>query len=94
MLPWSPDTAQPAHSHFHAGKGKLAHRQVKQQDVFLASFFISRTQTQWGKETFKRLQEHATSLTTLQTTLLICKELLGNQKQDLVCFFSNRCQKL
>lgn len=47
MLPQSPDTAQPAHPHLHAGKGKLAHGQVKQQDVFLASFFISRTQTQW-----------------------------------------------
>lgn len=37
----------PAPSHSYAGKGKLAHGQVKQQDVFLASFFISRTLTRW-----------------------------------------------
>lgn len=47
-----PDTAtgsihNPAPSHSHAGKGKLAHGEVKQQDVFLASFFISRTLTRW-----------------------------------------------
>lgn len=47
MLPWYPDSAQPALPHLHTGKGKLAHGQVKQQDVFLASFFISRAQTRW-----------------------------------------------
>lgn len=76
----------PAPSTTPQAQGKLASGRVKQQDVFLASFFTSAGSV--ARKPFKQLQELATSLTTSLTTLLICKRLLGNRRQDPVCLFS------